>query len=463
MISLEHYEIAEYLYNYANLNYLMLSNPNKSVRSLFQDYMDSKNIEIDYEKYYKAMLNIYVMFLKMKTYSICEDYNLKNKNNFVNNENLDLTNIKNTIIVDGDFSNISDKRLLQLIKDAFCHSNSNNQLYHISPNGRLLEFKLQKPSPITIKLKLNDIISLNNIINDNTQTVQLIGFEWDNRIIDLEEFLSNLKINRYHFTKKMDRELVDSIHEYSENGNYSEAISEAENFDNCVVKELKLTEKDIDEILDTINLLVDNNTITEEEYNDYFCQIINILIGKKFPLPVFKADYYTIDSFMIYYLQSISDFSYNDTYTIISKLLPEKEEKKFNFEKHYERLFDNPHIKLLFRIYYGNFDEKVIYSYMIFIEYIISNYCCDREYIKIGKRSVLANKLRNSLVHARWCIDGNKILFYDALPNIVNELEYNWKVSINFSDLCDYCIDILENQKNKEREKKIIKTVKINS
>ena len=100
---------------------------------------------------------------------------------------------------------------------------------------------------------------------------------------------------------------------------------------------------------------------------------------------------------------------------------------------------------------------------MIFIEYIITNYCCKSEYIKIGKRSVLSNKLRNSLIHSRWCIDNDKIRFYDALPNISNELEYNWEVSINFVDLCEYCTEVLKQVKLEKEEKNKVKTVKIYS
>lgn len=461
MVSLEPHKIAEYLYDYANLNFLMLENPTQSCKSLFENYMNNNNRTEDYDTYYKVMLNIYVLFIKMKSFCICEDYNLKNKNNFINNDKLKLSAIRKSIVKSTDYSDISDKKILQLIKDTFCHSSSNNPAYSISPNGKKLEIGIQIPYPITVQLKLNDIISLIGSMNDNAQTAQLIGLEWDNMNGNLKDYLESIKINRYQFTKKIDEGIIELIYQYTENGDHQNVIQTAENQSNCTVKQLELTEKQVNEIITTLNDLINKKIITKEEYQQQFYKIINILINKKFPLPIFKSDYYNIDSYMTYFLQSIGDFSYSDMYNIIAQILPDKEEKEFSFEEHYEKLFKDSYNQLLFKIYYSNHNEKMVYPYMMFIEYIITNYCCKNEYIKIGKHSILSNKLRNSLVHARWYIDDDKIRFYDALPNIANELDYNWEVSINFIDLCEYCTEVLEQIKKEKEEKQKQKTIKI--
>lgn len=464
MVSLDQIKIAEYLLDYANLNVLMLQNQDKSFKTLFYEYMSNNCREENYETYYKYMVNNYMLFLRMKSYCVCEDYNLKNKNNFINNEKLNLSDLRKKIVTGTDSANISDKKLLQLIRDVFCHSTSDNQLYSISPNGKKIEIRIKNPSPITIKLELNDIAALIREINYNTQSVQLIGLEWEKNIYNnLKDYLNSLKINRYHFTKKIDEDIVDSINENSENKDYKNVIAEAESTEGCEVKELRLTEEDINEIINKVNNLRKNNIITEEEYKKNFYQIINILINEKFPIPVFKSSYYDVDSFAIHYLQSTEDFSYNVIYYAITEIIPKKDELKLSYKDQYEKIFNDEGNKLLFKIYYSDFNKKRVYSYMPFIEYIITNYCCDSEYIKIGKRSVLSNKIRNSLIHARWCIDKDKIKFYDALPNISNELDYNWEASINFNDLCEYCVDILSKELQKQEEKQKVKTVKFYS
>lgn len=463
MVSLEQDKIAQYLLDYANLNYLMLENRNQSCKSLFDHYMSSNNHTGDYEKYYQEMINIYVLFIKMKSYCICEDYNLKNKNNFINGDKLKLSDLRKTIIKSTDYSDVSDKKLLQLIKDAFCHSSSDNPTYSISPNGKKLEIGIQMPHPITVQLRLNDIISLIGSINDNTQTIQLYSMKWDSNVTDLKGYLKNIIINRYHFIKKMDESIVDDIHKYSENHDHNNAIQTAESQEQCEIKQLELTDEQINEIIAMINDLIKKDIITKEEYEKYLPEIISILINQKFPLPIFKSFHYNIDSYMAHYLQSISGFSYSDMYNIVTQILPDKEEIEYGFEEHYEQSFKDPYNRLLFKIYYSNHGERLFRPYMMFIEYIITNYCCKNEYIKIGKRSVLSRKLRNSLIHARWYIDDDKIRFYDALPNIANELEYNWDVSIKFIDLFNYCVDILEQVKKEKEEKQKIKTIRIQS
>lgn len=463
MVSLEQDKIAQHLLDYANLNYLMLENPTESCKSLFEHYMNSNNRTEDYDKYYQEMINIYVLFIKMKSYCLCEDYNLKGDNNFIDNNKLQLLDIRKRIIKGNDYKDVSDKKLLQLIKDTFCHSSSDNPYYSISPNGRKVEIRIEKPHPITVQLNLNDIISLTGSMNNNTQTLQLYSMQFDTSLTDLKSYLKSFMINRYHFIKKMDEKIVDDIHDYSENNEHSNAIEMAKQQEQCTVKELELTDEQINHMISTINDLLRKQIITKEEYERYLPEIVSILINERFPLPIFKSFYYNIDSYMAHYLQSISGFSYNDMYKIVAKILPDKEEIEFGFEKHYKQLFKDQYEQLLFKIYYSNHGERLIHPYMMFIEYIITNYCCKTERIKIGKRNVETNKLRNSLVHAKWYIDDGKIRFYDSYTNIANELNYNWNVTLNFHELYNYCVETLEQVKKEKEETQKQKTIKIYS
>ena len=110
MNNLKSSEIAKYLYDFANLNFMILESNKQSIKSLFDYYIKNQNIE-EPNEYFRTMINVYVMFLKMKTFCIIEEYNMKAKNNFVDNDNLNLVNKRNKII-DNDI-NLSDKKLLQ--------------------------------------------------------------------------------------------------------------------------------------------------------------------------------------------------------------------------------------------------------------------------------------------------------------------------------------------------------------
>lgn len=466
MVSLTQNQIAQYLFDYANLNQLMLDNPNLSIYSLFTDNMNSQNRTEDCnETYYNIMLRVYLLFLKMKTYSICEDYNLKGKNNFVNNNNLNLSAIRSSIIKEKK-CNKSDKEILQLIRDAFCHSTRGNELYHISLNGKKIEFTLHRPDSITIDLKLDDIMTLTSSIFNTSQTMILMSLEWDNFKGDLKQFLKNIKIGRYYFEKKLDDAVLNHINNDSNNENHTTVISEVKKLKNSTTKQINLTENQIDNIINTVDELIENKIISKEEFNQYRSEILNILISKHLPLPFLKSENYTIDGFINYYLNSISSFSYYDICKIMI-LLPNKKEKEFSFEKYYDQVFNNIYDNLFFKLYYTNFNERMIHSHMLFIEYIIVNFCNTDGYIKIGKHNILYNKLRNSLVHSRWCIDKDKIVFYDASPTTSEEFNYNWSTSIRFVDLYGYCVNKFEEEKqdsnfNNDKSNKI-KTIKFNA
>lgn len=458
MTSLNQTEIAQYLLDYASLNEHMINSQENSIKSLFEFYINSEDKDLNY---FNNMINIYVLILKMKTYCLHEDYNLKNRNNFISNEVLNLDEIRKSIIKSEIGNKVSDKKLLQLIKDSYCHSTSEDEMIHISPDGKQMKININQDNiNIDVVLTLNDIISLTTSISDNTQNIQLFGYKYNKEEKDIKIFLNNFIINRYHFTKKIDNNIIEEIYENADNNQYNNALEIADNIENCTVKEIKLTDEQIEEICNIINNLLEKNILTEKEFNENFLEVITILINKKFPLPIFKSDYYTIDSFVAYYLQTMDGFSYSSIYKIVSKLLPEKEKIENNIEDYFKRILNNTHDRMLFKTYYNDKIEKKVHPYMLFIEYIITNYCCENKFIEINDKEILSNKLRNSLVHARWCIDKDEIIFYDALPNVNNELDYNWQESINFNELCNYCKNVLEEKKqiridNKQYKKTI--------
>ena len=443
MNNLKSSEIAKYLYDFANLNFMILESNKQSIKSLFDYYIKNQNIE-EPNEYFRTMINVYVMFLKMKTFCIIEEYNMKAKNNFVDNDNLNLVNKRNKII-DNDI-NLSDKKLLQEIRNLFCHSNSENELYKISNDGKSISFNLDDSN---LKMNINDIIDLTNSIANATQNIQFTGYNY-NKVSNIKKFLKNLVFNRYYFTKKVNVDDVDAMLELSTGDKHNEFLAYAEGLDDCHKKNLVLTNNQCNNIIEIIKSLIKNKIISKEEYKNKREELINILILKQLPLPISKINNYKMDSFLVYYLYTVDGFSYEDIYKILTTLIYNKE-PEFSFEKYYMEEFNTDYDRLNFKISLSDINEKLIYPCMIFIEYVISNFCFNEEFITIEQTSIPYNKLRNSLVHARWVIKNNKIKFYDALPDIGNETEYNFECELDFVDLYKYCKDIMNNEIIKEK------------
>lgn len=451
MVSLEQSEIAKCLYDFANLNYLILENHDQKIKYLFDFYMKDE-IDINKEEYFKKIINVYTIFLKLKTFCIAEEYNIKN--NFINNNNLDLQNIRNNITRGNDL-NISDKALLKNIRNAFCHSTKQNQMYNMSLNGRFVNFNIDSSN---IKMDINDIINLSNKINDATQTLQFLTLNFDKEYTNIKELLKSIDFNRYYITKKIEFDTINSMVELGNQNKHKEFIDLADDIEDCTKKTFNLTDEQINNILKVINDLIKNNIITKEELKNNLIEIINILIVKQLPIPISKIQQYKVDSFIANYLYKMDLFSYDDIYKIVTILLPNKEVEQFSLEEYYNASFKNEYDELFIKLSSYDFNEKMVYPYMLFIEYVITNFC-NSEYIKIGKRTVLQNKLRNSLVHCRWIIDGEFIKFYDALPIVLNEMEYNFKCKLSFVDLLEYCVSIMEKELNVNNEK-IYKKIK---
>jgi hypothetical protein len=115
--------------------------------------------------------------------------------------------------------------------------------------------------------------------------------------------------------------------------------------------------------------------------------------------------------------------------------------------------------ELVFKTYYSDETEKIAYPTLLFAEYILSNFKPDDKLIRIGNRTVEYQKLRNSLVHGRWHLERDKVVFYDALPNVENELDYNWQAKLDLTALYNYCFDILKNKLKEDKPKQKQKTI----
>ena len=453
MISIQQKDVALYLYDYSILMFMMLENPDEKPFLLFKKYLRETNRKIDnLDEYYNRMFRVVYIFIKMKTFSIAEDYTMKQKNNFINNDDLDLSFMDSKIA--GNRNALSNKKLLQKLRDGFNHSTEGNELYKISVNGKYIEFSFNDPSPIKIKLSIDDIASLTTAIGEASRTLQHFSFDQPTGST-IKEYIENLKITRHYFLKKVEPSKIDDIVQYEAEEKYEDIDNVIKTISNVTEKEFSLTDEQIESILTNIEGLINSNIMTLDEFKENLKDVIVVLLNKELPLPILKLDNYLLDSYFVRLLLPLKEFSYNDMLLIFTEGLKKLEPNPVN---QYKDIF-NIHRQIVFKSYFTSVIEKRAYAYLLFVEYIILNFKPEEVEIIIDGHVIEYNKLRNSLVHGRWHLEKDKIAFYDALPNVENEMDYNWSKKIDLFELYKYSAQILESKLDLGKSKKLTKTV----
>ena len=449
-------QIALYLQDYSELTSLMLEHPKAEPYFLFEMYLTKENRQHQATtEYYQQMLDIAYIFTKMKLFSIAEDYNLKQQNDFIDNDDLDLSFLEE--YTTGNLKAYSKKQILQILRDVFQHTEENKELYKIPFNCKYIEFSFKKTAPIKIKLPIEKISSLTSVIGKTTKTFQFFSFDEPNAST-IKDYLENLKLTRHYFPKKVKPETIDSVFTLQSQNKHEEAITEVKSIEKRTEKELTLSPEQKNSILKNIESLINNKIITLEELKENFRDIIIILINQELPLPVLKLDNYLLDSLLIGTLLPSKRKSYGQMYNDFFNYLDTNEPNPIN--KH-ENIITK-YRQLLFKTYMPNAREKESYSSLLFAEYIISNFKPEEEYIEIDNKSIEYKKLRNSLVHGRWHTKDENIVFYDASPKTQSETDYNWSIELNINELNSYCKNILKNKLEKPKQKqKTIFDIKI--
>lgn len=450
MISLTHTQIAQYLKDYSRLTAYMIEPENQMIKpfTIFKRkiYNINNTDKLNEKDYYTRMMRIAYLYTKMKMFSIAEDYTLKQKNNFINNDDLDLSFLNGKIT--GNTGSISNKKLLQMLRDGFNHSSSDNEIYKVARNAKRVEFTFDLANPITVNLSLGDISSLTSAISDAAQTFQFFSFE-EPDATNLVEYLDKLKIKKHCFPKKVPKTDISSVIEFQNQDKYDDAISLVKTFNQAIEKDITLTDKQKENILNILNELVKGNVISIDEVKKYYRDIIIILLNKELPIPVLKLNNYLLDSYFQAELLKDGEFPYAMMYHVFLKALEDSIDSPIaQYKDHFDKFK-----QLVLKTYYSNECEKLAYSYLLFIEYVLVNFKPDDDVINIGGTNVEYNKLRNSIVHGRWHVDKENIMFYDAFPNAENELEYNWSAKLNLAALYNYCNNILNEKLVDEKPK----------
>ncbi len=459
MIAMTKFEMVRYLKDYSDLQYSMMKHPNIPIFILFSNIMKSKNrFDDNTREYYDRMLRVYMNYCFLKKFSYAEDF-LLNRDNFINNEDLDEIILQNTYIT--DMSDISKKKLLQLIRNVFNHNDSENiDRFKMSVNGRFIEIELLN-GPVKIKISFDKVIdAYNNMLKHRKNNLNLsydIPNNFNINSENLLEELDKIKFIHYYFNEKLSKNIIDQFNQISstkglsneelyqrsdEFNILSSSISKAVKFDLTIEQKKKLEsyilryKKEYSELLD-------------EDINNIMFYFLNKVI----PVPLLKD--LILDNQIIYCECFMQDTNkclnsvLNDTRTIYEGNNPFNSLDSFGNEA-FELLSSRKKIDNL-RFYKDLLDGEMIAGIPIitYIDSVVLHYCND-EIINIKGNNYNREEIRNSFVHGRWFITSdNCIMMYDANPRNIFDYDLKLVGKINIGDFEEWADEYIE--KNREK------------
>ncbi len=478
MISMSKEEMINYLHDYAQIASLQTNQPNLPIGSCFNLYMTFNGRKEDNTKeYYDTMRTVYIIYCIMKLFSFSEDHTLNRDNNILESDLEDLKEGLNKIEGSTDISN---KQLIRLIRNAFNHNNDPKfDRFKISKNAKNIEISFKdlrtpkekaankKEKPLNIKFNVDHLnkVLYNTVYNSRTTLyygINLTDFNYSSKNIYKE--LDNIKITNYLFPEKLTREQKEkitdlqkeeylSIEDIEKNGeelfNYIRSL--AEPYDYKLTKEQK---NKIEYFIKTDKKMryeiLDNNRI----------DMMNYYLEQSLPIAGFKQKSLYNQLLLVGGYQSVQNLSHMDVldrisnivydtpipsdYTIEEELLHEKFQAK------------GMKFQLYFLLDMMSRDFLEYLPTIMYLDSVITHYCTD-ETITIDNKTYETEKIRNSLVHGRWIISkDSKLVMYDADPRNKksNDLEYVGSIKVN--SLIKWSEKYVDSKKEKKSHVRII-------
>ena len=468
-------KMIQYLRDYANIQILVGKNPNIPIGKIFDTYMiQNGRYEDDTREYYDRMRRVYKAYNYFKEFSIIEDF-LLNRDDYLSNSDL------NGIESDCQFiikpSNITNKKVVQLIRDAFNHNDLTGiDKFKISENGKyfeieFLDIRTEKEKianvpekPIKIKFNVKYLNKVYKIINEKRQNQLFLSFEipddFNIYANNLDNELDKIKFIHYYFDKKMSK---DTTKEFSKFQDFKDlSIEEKLN----ISKELHTFAKSIKEPL-TFDLDTYQKRKLKELINRYrnnYKELLNervnaimfYFLSKVIPVPGIKLR--DIENQIILCEEYFEDVNLclNEVTRRLLRIL--NDEKKPSY---YDDIDSDIHdfMKEKGYTYSRNFYQNLLdgefvqlYPIITYIDSVILHYCTEKE-IEIAGKVYEKEKIRNCLAHGRWYISKDfKLTMYDADPRNINDykLEFIGKIDIElFKEWADDYMDSINRVKKR--------------
>lgn len=459
MIAMTKFEMVRYLKDYADLQYLIMKHPEQQIGILFDRLMQSKGrFEDDTIEYYDRMRRVYMNYSFMKEFSYSEDF-LLNKDNYITNSDLDEIILENTYST--NMGSISKKKLLQLIRDAFNHNDSEDvDRFKMSINGRKIEIEFLG-GPVRIVIDTTKLLDYyNNMLNHRENSLNISFDIPDNLNIksgNLFQELGKIKIIRYYFKNKLSKTIIEQFNQIADTrGLSNEEIKRKSEIFNNLSSSISAPVK--------YNLTVEQKKKLEsyiklyrKDYPEFLEQDINnvmfYFLMKVVPVPLLKN--YILDNQMIYCERFMQDTTetHNNVLKEVRAILDNK--NLFNpndsFDQETFELLNQRKPADNLSFFKDLLDGEMMAGIPI-ITYIdaVITHCCKEKTINIGGVNYNVKKIRNSFAHGRWYITiDNSIMMYDADPRNINDYKLEFVGKINIGLFEEWADIFVEQNKNK--------------
>lgn len=470
MIAMPKENMIQYLKDYANVQYIAMQNPNIPIGKIFDKYMiENSRYEDDTREYYDIMRKVYSAYIYFKMFSITEDF-LLNRDDFLSNN--DLNGLEQGCIFYTDANGITNKKMVQLIRDAFNHNDSSDfDRFKISVNGRYFEIEFKdvrtqkeriKNVPtksFKIKFNIDYLVNVNRIINIKRQNELFLSFDipadFDIYAENLDVELDKISFIHYYFEKKLSRETIEQFNRLmNTNGLSNDELLERS-------KEIHLFAKNLnvpveyhltDEQKVKIKSLIERYRKFYPDFlNDDINAVMYYFLSKVIPIPAFKQ--MEIENQLLIsdgYLLDVN-LSVNEILKRISCIINDEDKSKTydNIDIAIHDELANKSKAFQVRLYKNVLDGEFMQGFpiIIYIDSVVMHYCSDEE-ICINGVNYSKEKIRNSFAHGRWYISANKeLVMFDADPKNVNDYNLEFIGKIDIGDFEEWADNYMEQHK----------------
>lgn len=477
MIAMSKEKMIQYLKDYSNIQSILVQHPNVPIGTAFDNYMISNGrYEDATREYYDRMRRVYVSYMAFKDFSIIEDY-LLNRDDFLSNN--DLNGIESDCKIITSPQGLTNKKIVQLIRNAFNHNDSLNiDRFKMSENARNFEIEFAdirtekeiangvKPKPVKIKFNMDYLMKVDKIINSKRQHQFFVSFDipdsFDVFSENLDSELDKIKIVHYYFTKKMPNEAVEKFDQLAnikgltgkqlydrstELHSFADSISKPIEFTLDEFQKRKLKELISEYKMNCKDGLSDENIIGTMFYFLY----------KTIPIPGLKQRDIEQHGILCEGYYADTSLSIDEISKRVLRVLEKGEiplsYDDFDIEVH--TLLNEKPDGYIFHFYKNimNGEFMLLQPIITYIESVVMHYCTDN-HIEIAGKLYDREKIRNSFAHNRWYISHDyKLTMFDADPRNINDYNLEFVGSISIGAFGRWADDYMGKSKIEKRHK----------
>ena len=449
-------EMIKYIKDYAYIMNFAAQVPNMPINTVFNLYMTTNCRPKDNTReYYDNMRIVYSLYCMMKSYSFTEDY-LLNRDKYISNDSL--VGLLEGLTSKDIPNNISNIKVVQLIRNAFNHNDSptfdrfkiSKDTKHIGIEFQDLRTAKEKANgapekPFKINFTTHYLFDIYKSMNKNAETIKFITYDipvtFNINSKKLKKELDKIKFIHYNIPEKLTPEQTNKIKELSDVRHLSniEKIVRSRQLNKYIKsigtkKEYKLTEEQKDKIVELMNRYKENSPVFLKQPTS---TTMYYFLNEVIPIPALKE--------RNLYNQMLISGAYLDDNRLSQEEIRRRIVRALNKEEipdYYDEEDKAIHqgliqsgqsncLKLLKDMTSPEFIQT--FPLIMYIDSVVTHLCQD-ETITINDQTYEKEKIRNSFAHGRWFISKDQeLVMYDADPRNVNEynLEYIGKIPVD--------------------------------